>query len=304
MYGVIDIGSNTIRLVIYKYECGTLRPMINKKFSVGLASYISDENILQEEGINKTILALKEFKEILYYISVKEVFPFATASIRNVKNSKEVIEQIKKYTDFDVRVLSGSEEATFDYYGAIESMDLEEGLLVDIGGGSTELVFFKNKEVFLTHSIPIGSLNLYKKFVTNLVPNKKELKKIKDYVNTTLLDLNLNSDGGEISCEMLCGVGGTIRATKKLLYDMNSLYTENYSVSFLDDLLDRAKKDSSFFYNSLLQSSADRIHTFVPGLIILKQISSFYSSKVIYTSPYGVREGFLHCTLQEKSLFE
>ncbi len=302
MYGVIDIGSNTIRLVIYKIDNGKLVPMINKKCSVGLAGYISEDNRLKKIGIEKAIEALNEFREIISYVQVQEIYPFATASIRNITNSKEVIVELKEKTGFDIRIFSGDEEAVFDYYGTLQSVDIESGLMIDVGGGSTELVFFERRKVVYTKSLPIGSLNLYKKYVEGLIPTKKERKKIKHAVKALLSDLVLPDL--KLSLELICGVGGTARATQKLLKEMNLLYTDEYSCSLLTELIDILKKDSESFYRQLLKSSPDRIHTFTPGLMVMNVIAKFYGSETVITSKYGVREGYLYYLLEEKGVIK
>ena len=147
MYGVIDIGSNTIRLVLYKVENNTLKPMLNKKYAAGLAGYINKKNCLSQKGMDKAVEILTEFREVTSNMGIREVFPFATASLRNIDNAQEVLETIEKSCGFQIRVLSGKEEAVFDYYGAVQDMDMGSGLLVDIGGGSTELVFYEDKQI-------------------------------------------------------------------------------------------------------------------------------------------------------------
>lgn len=300
MYGVIDIGSNTIRLVIYKIENNTIVPMINKKCSVGLAGYINAENRLKKVGIEKAIEALCEFKEIINFVELKEVFPFATASLRNITNRKKVLENIKETTGFDLKILTGSEEAVFDYYGALQSVAIESGLLVDIGGGSTELVFFQDREIVATRSMPIGSLNLYKKHVQNLIPSKKEIKEIKHAVKKHLQEIELPEY--ELSFQPICGVGGTARATQKLLFEMKLLDNSKYSCDLLKNLISIFKEDSATFYSNLLKSSPDRIHTFTPGLVVLNTIAKFYGSQSVITSNYGVREGYLYYLLEERGL--
>ena len=86
MYGTIDIGSNTIRMVLYSIKNNQLYPMINKKYTAGLAGYIDDNSNMNEEGITKLLRILGELKEILSQIEIEEIFPFATASLRGRNN--------------------------------------------------------------------------------------------------------------------------------------------------------------------------------------------------------------------------
>lgn len=113
---MIDIGSNTIRMVVYRVTDGTLHPVLNKKYATGLVSYINGKGRMSKEGIHKAVEILRELKEVAGQIHLQEVFPFATASLRNITNTEEVRQAIQAGTGFSVRVLSGQEEATFDYY--------------------------------------------------------------------------------------------------------------------------------------------------------------------------------------------
>ena len=147
MYAVIDIGSNTIRLVLYKIENNQIKSLLNKKSPAGLAGYINKDRCLKKSGIRKAVAVLSEFKEILDHMTIQEVFPFATASLRNINNAPEVLEAIRENCGFEVRILSGEEEAIFDYYGALQAMEMDKGLLTDIGGGSTEIVRLENGKI-------------------------------------------------------------------------------------------------------------------------------------------------------------
>ena len=161
MYAIIDIGSNTIRMVLYKVIDNEIQQMLNSKIPAGLAGYIDNNNMLSKKGILKAIEALSKFETILESVDVKEVHAFATASLRNISNSEEVLAEIKKHCSFDIEIISGKEEALYDYYGTMKSISSGNGLLVDVGGGSTELVYFENGTLLSTCSIPVGSLNMY-----------------------------------------------------------------------------------------------------------------------------------------------
>ena len=132
MYAIIDIGSNTIRMVLYKVINNEIQQMLNSKIPAGLAGYIDNNNMLSKKGILKAIEALSKFQIILESVAVKEVHAFATASLRNISNSEEVLAEIKKHFSFDIEIISGKEEALYDYYGAMKSISSGNGLLVDV----------------------------------------------------------------------------------------------------------------------------------------------------------------------------
>ena len=143
MYSVIDIGSNTIRLAVYRVDGEGITPILNNKYTAGLAAYVGKDGSMAPEGIERLVDVMGKFRAALDLLPDCRCFPFATASLRNITNRDEVVERVREATGFEIRVLSGYEEAMLDYRGAVRSLPGEQGLLVDVGGGSTELVFFK-----------------------------------------------------------------------------------------------------------------------------------------------------------------
>jgi len=300
MQGVIDIGSNTMRLVIYKIENGNIKQMLNKKRAAGLVGYINKQGCLNANGIAKAIDVLSEFKEIADNIGLDEIYPFATASLRNINNTQQVLEEIKNACGFDVRVLSGEEEATFDYYGSLQCMEMHRGLIVDVGGGSTELVFYNEKQMLSTQSIPIGSLNTYSQYVKNIIPTKKEIERIENVVREKLEMVVLPTD--DFYTTPICGVGGTARATRDMMKNMKKLVQEEnqYNSESLFSLMDDARKSPGKVAARILKIAPERIHTLLPGIIILSTIAKSYNTQYIVTSNYGVREGYLYHLLQQR----
>ena len=159
-YGVIDIGSNTIRLVIYKWEEPELTALLNKKESAGLANYVDRDGGLSEAGICRAEQALAEFREILEHVEVERTYVFATASLRNISNTGIVVERLRRSSGFDIQVISGEEEADYDFRGALRATGLEDGLLVDVGGGTTGISVLKDGKVIFTGDEPTGGTHM------------------------------------------------------------------------------------------------------------------------------------------------
>ena len=164
LYGIIDIGSNTIRMAIYLIEGDRVEFLMKQKHRVGLAAYVRD-GVMSPEGIAKAVEVLQEFKGFLYSFNITEVHAFTTAALRNCKNSEAAVGIIEHAVGLPIRIISGDEEATFDFVGALHGIPAEDGLLVDIGGGSTEIVSYKSKEICNKVSLPIGSLLFHSKYV-------------------------------------------------------------------------------------------------------------------------------------------
>lgn len=289
MYGVIDIGSNTIRLKTYEIKNNNLYTVFDKKNFACLANYVDKFGNLTELGIEKCIAVLLEYKQSLENVIIEKMFIFATASLRNVNNTSEVVKRIKDEVGYEVKILSGTEEAEYDFIGSKLKYHLSDGLMIDIGGGSSELVFFKNKEIIYKTSLPVGSLNLYSKYVDDIIPTTKELHKIKNVVKKYLEEINQNE-----KWEKICGVGGTIRAALKL---KKSLYPnlDNTYLSYddIDLMISKCKEEPKEWQIAILKVIPERIFTFTCGLMVLRTIMKYYDSKQVYISNYGVREGYL-----------
>lgn len=303
MYCVIDIGSNTIRLVICRVENGVIRPILSNKHTAGLAGYVDKKNFMSPEGVQKLISVLREFQGVLDILPDCPVYPFATASLRNIVNTEQVLETVRRETGFTIQVLSGYEEAMLDYRGAIRHVGEDAGLLVDIGGGSTELVFFKDASVLAAHSIPLGSLNLYSRFVSSgILPNKKELRAMQEEVRRVLEDSM--PPAREYVAQPLCGVGGTARGTLALFQSIRKDGGEEpiYETRFLDKVLDLAEENPQKLLRRILKIAPDRVHTLVPGVVILNSVAKLYGSHTAVTSPYGVREGYLSYMLEKEGI--
>lgn len=294
MYGIIDIGSNTIRLVLYIVRDGKILPMLNKKFTAGLAGYIKKGH-MSDKGKEKLIEVLLEFRHILTHIKTAELFCIATAPLRNIDNTKEISAAVLKRTGFSLTVLSGEEEALYDYYGAMQSVQEPSGLVIDIGGGSTEFVFYADNTVKSVFSLPIGSLTAYSTYVKSILPNKKEEKLIAEAIREAAADLPKERP------EVICGVGGSIRAAVKIYNELfeDTLPAGRVELKKLQTLL---KIPQGTLAKAILKVAPERIHTFIPGLILLCTIAEMWGITKISVSTSGVKEGYLAARLQERGV--
>ena len=297
MYAIIDVGSNTVRMNIYKLENGQFSLVMGKKESVGLASYVKNGQMLPE-GVNRACEVLTEFRTILQDLSITNYHVFATAALRNAANSRAAVEEITERTGIKVEVISGETEAELDFVGASHAVEVTEGLLIDIGGASTELVVYHDGEIKKKVSLPIGSLNTYDRYVTNLLPSRAERKAIKQMVlNLLKQDADLNY--GEY--KVVCGVGGTSRAACKL-----NNYLFQLPISNMQIKAPNIKKILKLLENEegeaipvetlevLLKVVPDRVRTVLPGMIILYTLVKHFKSDYVEVTRAGVRDGYLY----------
>lgn len=292
-YAIIDLGSNTIRLSVYTFEAETISVIFTKKEIGGLAGMVSKQK-LTEQGIQRACEILAGLKETaLAYTPIANVHLFATASLRNINNQSEVVRRIEEATKLTPRVLPGEEEGRLAFLGASHYLPCRNGLMMDIGGGSTELVLVKNSDVQAVASLPIGCLNLYANFVKNMSPNPAERKKIEEAIKVQLRTLTLEQWGDE-PIPLMIGAGGTMRALAKLSYELYEGQTsvESMDTSQVKDIYRRIKKDPAF-YHVLYNTIPDRVITIVPGLMIARQVIKRFKCEKVMISKFGVREGYL-----------
>lgn len=296
MYGIIDLGSNTVRLNVYQVIDKRVQLIFSKKEFVSLASFVNAYQQLSEEGIQAALSVIKHYVTILQNLNIKDNYLIATASIRNVTNKLAVIEKIKKVVSFSVELLSEEQEALADLEGVLIDTKFDKGLVVDIGGGSTELVAFEKQEVIYAKALKIGSLSAYVDYVSKIIPKNKELKKIKQAVIEAMDKLELPT----FKPKTLYGVGGTIRAARKLAVAILSLPTDHKELTLImvKDLIKFFQEKDKDAYVKAIQVVPERLHTILPGLKILETIIKAYGRPLVVVSDYGVREGYLIQKLQ------
>lgn len=241
--------------------------------------------------------ALNKFRSILEQFEIDRTEVFATASLRNIDNSNEVVMELFRETGYQIKVLSGHEEALCDFYGVMYNIYIDTGMIFDIGGGSTELVTFENRKPCTIESAGIGSLNLYNQFVEKIIPKKKELAAMGEKVQQELNDLfGCRVLARQAKNKDIIGVGGTARALLKLvslyyhLEEKNRCITRNQ----LEEIFQMATNKQKQIQNMILKICPERVHTIIPGMLVMKSILEKAGCERIVVSKYGVREGYLY----------
>ncbi len=297
-YAVIDLGSNTIRLVVYEETNAEFHALFTQKFTAGLAAYLQD-GMMTPEGIRLICTTLQRCKMLLKEFTPCTTLAFSTAPLRNIRNTQEAIDQIYAETGYSVDVLTGLEEAYLDYYGVQQELPVESGLLFDIGGGSTEVLTFAHDGTGVIESVPIGSLNLSKKHIAKLFPDKKERDAIRLQVQKSLKRHKLNHLP---PYETLCGIGGTARTVLQLLQAMNVILPaqRTFTAEQFRKLKKFLWKKDSAAMELLTQYCPDRLHTIFSGILILETLILQSRCTTVYVCKYGVREGYLRRYLMQQ----
>lgn len=287
---IIDIGSNSIRLTLYEIENGSFKILFREKIMAGLAGYV-ENGALSAEGVECACAGLLTFRSILQTLHIEHISVFATASLRNISNTQQALGIIRAATGYSVEVLSGESEALLGYAGAMQELHLRSGAFLDIGGASTEIVTFDEGKPVDFASFPIGSLSLYRRCVKRILPGQGSLKRLQQEIDKTI------QPGHAALAErpLLVGVGGTARAAFKLAQHYYKISSDCHTITAgqlnsLCRFLCSGKKEAS---DLILRLEAERIHTLVPGVLILQHIFQLFGAQQLIISKYGVREGYL-----------
>ena len=287
---IIDIGSNSIRLTLYEIENSSFKFLFREKIMAGLAGYV-ENGALSAEGMECACAGLLTFRSILQTLHIEHISVFATASLRNISNTQQALGIIRAATGYSVEVLSGESEALLGYAGAMQELHLRSGAFLDIGGASTEIVTFDEGKPVDLASFPIGSLSLYRRCVKRILPGQGSLKRLQQEIDKTI------QPGHAALAErpLLVGVGGTARAAFKLAQHYYKISSDCHTITAgqlngLCSFLCSGKKEAS---DLILRLEAERIHTLVPGVLILQHIFQLIGAQQLIISKYGVREGYL-----------
>ena len=285
-YAVIDTGSNTIRMGIYEEENGILKQIYNHAVFANLAGYM-ENGALSQAGIRAAEdVILSHIETAATYGCIPRVF--ATAAIRNAENTEEICQKINNTCHTTLDVLPGEEEALFSFYGAASDFPCSDGVMADVGGGSSEIISFSQKAPVAALSIPWGSLKIYNAFVRGVLPTQEEINSIQDTITDALKQ---NETLQKTKSKNLCIVGGGVRASLKLCKEFlghSTLTTK--ALSEILSIIINAPDSASKTIGNLVP---DRAKTIAPAIAIYAAIGTFFEASEMFVSDQGIKEGYI-----------
>jgi exopolyphosphatase / guanosine-5'-triphosphate,3'-diphosphate pyrophosphatase len=283
---VIDIGSNSMRMVVFKKTSRFAFHLINEsksKVKISEGCYENNGN-LQFLPMQRAYDALKSFLEIAKNLKSRKILCIATSALRDAPNKNEFISQVSKGLKLNIKIIDGKKEAYYGGLAALNLIDCKDFTTVDIGGGSTEFAFIKDGNIVNTLSLDIGTVRIQELYL-----NKNDMTGAKNYIISQLesIDTRLTT---------LIGLGGSIRALSKIIilednYPLNSLHGFEYQVQEKLPLFQSIIEAKSTKELKLLCVQKDRYDTIVTGTLIFKIILKHFEVKKVITSVVGVREG-------------
>ncbi len=298
---IVDLGSNSVRMdVIAVRKNGLFRVAKRLKKSCRLSEGLTEENLLQPMAIERTVAVLKELRNIADEYPLYGEFAVATEALRRAKNRDVFIQRAKEEAGFSFTVIDGEKEAYYDYLGAVRSMTLRDFVLLDTGGGSSELVLVKNREMKAFACIPYGSITLTEQFSNEESMNREEFEKTGVLIRETLDELDWLSEAEGLP---VVGLGGSIRTMIKIHQKrMNhNRPLHNYRmmkrdvVRFRDEILRMNRQQRK----SIAGMDPLRADIITGGILPLNTLMEKISSPCLVASAYGLREGLCYEKLEE-----
>ena len=293
---IIDIGSNSARLVIsHIYKSGSYNMVFNQKEMLRLAQKTEGDGLLSKEAFDSTLQVMQSFAYMCRQYKTDKIIAVATAAIRNARNGSQLAKEVFEKTGIRLHIISGSMEAQLSYLGVINTLPMKDGIVFDLGGGSTELILFRNRKLVESVSIPLGAVNTTDIFHIRDTMPSSAYSDINFFISTRmeqypwLKDANLP----------LIGVGGTARTVAKMIqrsrnYPSSRVHNYIFSAQSFRALFKKLQGTTLEERRNIPGLSEERADIILAGASIINCLLTQTNSKRIVTSGCGLREGLFY----------
>ncbi|MEG1646657.1 MAG: hypothetical protein RR374_04750 [Clostridia bacterium] len=288
LYGVIDIGSNSVRLMLSDGVVSLEKKVITTKLSEGLAK----KNFLLEMPMARTCKAIFDLVEYAKISQVDKLYVFATEALRSATNSNDFINMVKIKCGVDIEVISSETEAKVGFFGAYN-----KGIccVVDIGGASTEIVVGNKKKIYYSKSVPIGVVK-----IRDICEDNKDI--MLNYIDTALKEY------GEIpSFDMMIAIGGTGGTVVAVLenmvqYDPKKVHNYILNKKQILDVAEKVRTTSMAKRGNIVGLSQNRADIIVGGCFLLAKIMQKLNVENLIVSESDNLEGYLKRKLADEEI--
>lgn len=300
---VIDIGSNSGRVVVYQLETYShFRILAAGRSSLRLVRDLDLEGRFSDAAVEHAMEALRDFKAIAVGAGAQRIIAVATAATREAANGPDFVRRIKDELGIEVTIVDGEGEGRYGFLGAVSNLPVEDGMVFDMGGGSAQVGVFENRKLVQTWSLPLGSLRLSVNFLESDPPRKREIERLIEHVREKVAAAGIPQlPRGQ----RLVGTGGTVRNLAKIDvrqsgYPISRLHGYVLPRKHVRDIawqLAEQRADARGHTSGLNRDRADSI---VGGAFGIKALMSALDADEVMISGQGVREGLLVSLLSEQ----
>jgi exopolyphosphatase/guanosine-5'-triphosphate,3'-diphosphate pyrophosphatase len=301
----IDIGTNTILLLVAEVNPvgKTVIPVYEEQKIPRLGEKLKPGGRIANEKVDLLIQILSGYEQTIRSHNAEKIFLTGTNALRIASNSAEISKLIKRRFNLDLNVISGDEEAEFAYLGAISGINnFDNALVIDIGGGSTELISGDQEKILFKRSFPIGSVSATELFFHHTPPDKIELTNIRNELNKLFDEIR-----NKFSTGLIIGIAGTATTLTCMIkgmehFDSKTIDGSVISRKELDDLIEMISslKPAEILnkYGEVVKGREDIITS---GAIIMSELISMVNANEIAISSRGIRYGAAISALFMKS---
>ncbi|HEY0757272.1 MAG TPA: CHAD domain-containing protein [Ktedonobacteraceae bacterium] len=287
----IDVGSNTIHVVVARCLPDTLEILADELELVRIGASVTASGEISPEKCQAALTVLKDYRALAESLGALRILVVATEAIRQARNSEAFIAEVKAETGLDVLLISGTAEAALTFFGATYQAGRQEHLAVmDLGGGSMELVFALDMRITWRTSVPLGSGWLHDHYLADNPPSAGQIKTTKAFLKTYVRDMHLT----KISSPLIV-TGGSANSLLYLTQQAFYHSPENRSLSREDLVRCQAllsalqAEDVARLYNQPLA----RAQVLLAGALIISNVMRQLHLREVLVSPHGIREGVL-----------
>ena len=292
--GVIDIGSGSARAVVMQvHPGGGVEIVAQQRVTLNLMSHVRSDGRLDESGVIATLNALEDFALVARAYGIETIHAVGTAALRESGNAGKITAAAEQRFGIPLRIIDGSDEAAYCFVGAIHGLRARNGLLADIGGGSTEIVQFQNRELVSSVSLPLGSLRIANQFDLGDRPAAEAVKAAYDYARTVLSNAGVEPLPDEAT---LIGSGGSVRLLSRLdrarePYPIIKLHGYEIRASALVEQIQQLAAMSRIDRASIPGMNPERSHSIIGGGVVARALMQHLGTDRLLVSGQGLREG-------------
>jgi exopolyphosphatase/guanosine-5'-triphosphate,3'-diphosphate pyrophosphatase len=295
--GIIDLGSNTTRLIVLAYKPGhSFRLTDEVSGVVRLVEGVGPDRTLQPQPMQRAIEMLKMFHTFCRSTGVQHIVAVGTSAVREAANQKAFLEHLRREAGLELRILGGEEEAYYGYLGVVNSLSLVNGYVIDIGGGSTEVTEVYRRAFSRSFSQEAGAVRFTDNYVKSDPVSKSDFRALEQAAANAFSELEWfhNHPGS-----MLTGVGGTIRNLaridqKRTRHPIGRVHNYTLTASALDTIVALLRRSTHSKRESIPGLNRDRADVILAGAVILRQLMKQGNFEELVVSGSGLREGLFY----------
>lgn len=291
MCAAIDVGSNTIHIVVARCFPDTLEIVADELEIVRIGESVTARGLISSEKATMAIRVLRQYRALAEQYGAQRIFVVATEAIRQARNSSEFLAQVREETGLEIRLISGAVEAELTFFGSTyEAGKPEQVDVMDLGGGSLELVFARNMQIVWRTSLPVGSGWLHDRYLSSDPPDAAEIEAAETFLRTYF-----RSVPAKRSASRLIVTGGSANslfflAQKALHHNAEDRRLDQKVLQRCRALLSALEADD---VATLYEQPLARAKILLAGTLIIQQIMQRLQVAEIVVSSHGIREGVL-----------